>query len=432
MPYLESLPRISVVMPVHNGAATLDRALQSVVAQTFRDWELLAVDDASSDESANILRRWAAEDRRIRTFHLDENRGVSTARNVALQNARGSLVSYLDHDDEYCPDYLELVSRHRDKGDVLVCGYDFAYEDGPAGPRPESWDPGSVRQLLFAQPIVTPLGVAHRRELWQKAGGFNERVSGIEDWDFWKRMARAGAEFAFLPLKSGLYHVRADSISRMPRITRRQRETFLENWRAGRPIYEDGNHEPVSPQPNLECGNSLPLSAAIDHLLGQKQDAGSRVNFNERKAAPRQGQSGNDHASTVPVPHSKGRQSGNEFSHSKRRVAFVSPHCILDFTNGAATATLDGLALLARSGFQCQAFCSSRMDSWEEVLVEEVLARRGVRYAVRNAQIGEFRSRMIFTTYEKIPVTLFNSASTRGGWINAEEIAAFLAACESS
>ena len=59
-----------------------------------------------------------------------------------------------------------------------------------------------------------------------------------------------------------------------------------------------------------------------------------------------------------------------------------------------------------------------------------MLARRGVRYAGRNAQIGEFRSRMIFTTYEDVPVTLFNSASTRGGWINAEEIAAFLAACE--
>ena len=101
-----------------------------------------------------------------------------------------------------------------------------------------------------------------------------------------------------------------------------------------------------------------------------------------------------------------------------RKIAFVSPHCVLDFTNGAATATLDGLALLARSGFACQAFCSSRMDAWEEVLVEEILARRGVRYLVRNAQIGAYRGRMIFTSHGPVPVTLFNSASTRGGWIN--------------
>ena len=113
-----------------------------------------------------------------------------------------------------------------------------------------------------------------------------------------------------------------------------------------------------------------------------------------------------------------------------RKVAFVSPHCVMDFTNGEATATLDALALLARSGFECQAFCSSRMDAWEEVLVEEVLAKRGVRYAVRNAQIGHYRGRMIFTSHGPVPVTLFNSASTRGGWIDREEIAAFFSGCE--
>ncbi len=113
-----------------------------------------------------------------------------------------------------------------------------------------------------------------------------------------------------------------------------------------------------------------------------------------------------------------------------RRIAFVSQHCVLDFTNGAATATLDGLSLLARSGFECQAFCNSRMDASEEVLVEEILAKRGLRYVVRNTHIGPYRGRMIFTSYEKIPVTLFNSASTRGGWINREEVAAFLTACE--
>ena len=113
-----------------------------------------------------------------------------------------------------------------------------------------------------------------------------------------------------------------------------------------------------------------------------------------------------------------------------RKIAFVSTHCVLDFTNGAATATLDGLTLLARSGFECNAFCRSHMDDCKEVLVEEVLAKRRVRYVVRNAQIGTYRARMNFTTHGKVPVTIFNSASTRGGWINAEESAAFLKGCE--
>ena len=89
-----------------------------------------------------------------------------------------------------------------------------------------------------------------------------------------------------------------------------------------------------------------------------------------------------------------------------------------------------GLALLAGRALTARHFAARAIDSWEEVLVEEVLARRGVRYESQRPSIRPFRGRMIFTTYEKIPVTLFNSASTRGGWINAEEIAAFLAACE--
>ena len=118
--------------------------------------------------------------------------------------------------------------------------------------------------------------------------------------------------------------------------------------------------------------------------------------------------------------------------HPNRKIAFVSPHCVIDFSNGAATATLAGLALLARSGFDCQAFCNSHMDAAEEVPVEAFLAQRTVRHVARNAKSGAYRGRMIFTTHETVPVTLFHSASTRGGWTNAAEVAAFLAPARSS
>ena len=266
------------------------------------------------------------------------------------------LVCYLDRDDEYFPDYLESVMRHRDKGDVLLFGYDFVYEDGAAGSRPLNWDPGRVRQFLFVQPIVTPLGVAHRRELWRKVGGFDELLSRDEDWDFWKRMAR-GAEFAFLPLQSGRYHVRAN-----------QRQS----------------HAPHQPAAAREVPGELAQRAA---------------NF-WRRSLP---------SSTLPLPARK----------AVRKIAFVSPHCLLDFTNGAATATLDGLALLARSGFQCQVFCGSR----HRRLGRGPRRRnpRAAKGAIRGPQRPNRRlqGRMIFTTHGQVPVTLFNSASTRGGWIDA-------------
>ena len=112
------------------------------------------------------------------------------------------------------------------------------------------------------------------------------------------------------------------------------------------------------------------------------------------------------------------------------RIAFVSPHCLLDFTNGAATATLDGLRMLGGLGFDCQVFCGSRLDAWDKVALEEVLARRGERYEVRDAQIGPFQGRMIVTSHGKLPVTVVKTAWASDGWLNREEIAAFLAACE--
>ena len=211
-----SQPLVSVILPVYNGAALLGRALDSVLHQTFAAWEVVAVDDGSTDGSYEALQRWAARDCRVRAIRLAENNGVGAARNVAIQNARGPLISYLDQDDEYYSDYLASAAQFRDKAGVLVFGYDFVYEDGPAGSRPASWDPRRVQEHLFVRNIAAPLGVAHRRELWQKVGGFNEAWCE-EDSDLWRRLARAGAEFAFLPLKSGRYHVRPDSASRVTR-----------------------------------------------------------------------------------------------------------------------------------------------------------------------------------------------------------------------
>ena len=112
------------------------------------------------------------------------------------------------------------------------------------------------------------------------------------------------------------------------------------------------------------------------------------------------------------------------------KIAFVSPNCVVDPTNGAALATLGGLEMLAGQGFECQAFCGTRFDAWEEVLVEESLVRQGLAYAVRNLRLGPHRGRLIFTRHGKVAVTLFSLASTRGACSSAEEARAFLTACE--
>jgi glycosyltransferase involved in cell wall biosynthesis len=280
-------PFISVIMPIHDGAFTLDRAMRSVAAQQFGDWEVVAVDDGSSDDTWKILQRWAAADCRIRTIRFEENRGMAAARNAAIEAARGEMLAFLDRDDEFYPHYLADLRHLGDRADVLIFGYDYVYEDGPAEGRLPAWNPAAVAGELFLQSIVMPLGLAHRREWWQKAGGFHE-TCWQPDWDYLKRLVRAGARLEFPPLKSGRYHVRLTGANRRPLATAGQQQRFVENWRQGRPMF------------------------------------GAKPLLRDRPKC--------------------------------RKLAFVSAHCAIDPTNGAATSTLDALELLAGSVREVCAF----------------------------------------------------------------------------
>jgi glycosyltransferase involved in cell wall biosynthesis len=190
------LPVVSVILPLFNAASTLKRAMRSVRRQTFFSWELVAVDCSSTDGSFDLVQQWRARDGRIRLARLEENRGLGAACNVALRHARGRFVSYLDQDDEYYPEHLAHVVQFGEQADALVSGYDLLYEDGPANGRPIAWDSAAARDDFFVTDIIAPLGVAHRRELWEKIGGFNELCCS-SDWDFWKRPV-AHRQFALL------------------------------------------------------------------------------------------------------------------------------------------------------------------------------------------------------------------------------------------
>jgi glycosyltransferase involved in cell wall biosynthesis len=223
-------------MPVYNGDQTVDRAVTSLQRQTFTDWELLAVDDGSTDASYERLRGWSEHDPRIRVLRTAANRGPSAARNEAIRHATAEMIAYLDCDDEFYPDYLEQVARLCDRADVLIFGYDYVI-DGEDLSQARTWDPTPRRQIFFEKNLSTPLGVAHRRGLWGRVGGFDESAWIQEDWDFWKRLARTGAEFLFVPLRSGLYRFREGSLSHSPWIAPDRRAAFEANWADGGTLY---------------------------------------------------------------------------------------------------------------------------------------------------------------------------------------------------
>jgi glycosyltransferase involved in cell wall biosynthesis len=393
--YQKGVPFISIVMPVHDGMATLERAIGSVIAQTFVEWELLAVDDASTDGSRELLQSWAVKDARVKPIHQQETGGPSAARNVALKNARGEFITYLDSDDEYYADYLEQVARRQGKGDVLVFGYDFVQDDIlslaeeqtaymqdqalntgcsqistlqtksvslPTKGQVSPWNPTRVWRNFFVKNVVTVLGVAHRLSLLERVGGFNEMLWLEEDWDLWKRFARAGAKFAFLPRKSGRYHVHAGSLSRVPRLTQRQRASVEANWLSNEPIF--------------------------------------------------------------------GLRFAKARARAIHKIAFVSPHCVLDFTSGAAIASIQSLQLLDRLGFQCRAFCGSRLDV-PKITVAEMLAQQNSQDGQCGPIINTRQGPLLSCSYGEVPVAVYQTTPTPPGQLpNQQEVKGFYKAYE--
>ncbi|MBZ1348563.1 MAG: glycosyltransferase family 2 protein [Candidatus Nealsonbacteria bacterium] len=109
-------PRVSVIMPAYNGEKFIERAVRSVLIQTFQDFEIITIDDGSIDKTAEIIKRLQKEDSRIRLIELKENTGgPATPRTIACKEAKGEYIAFLDSDDLYYPEYLELKIKYLEK-----------------------------------------------------------------------------------------------------------------------------------------------------------------------------------------------------------------------------------------------------------------------------------------------------------------------------
>lgn len=100
-------PLISIIVPIYNAESTLNRCIDSIINQSFDDWELLLIDDGSKDQSGKICDEYATKDSRIKVFHK-ENGGVSSARNLGLDNALGKWITFIDSDDKIFDDIFSL------------------------------------------------------------------------------------------------------------------------------------------------------------------------------------------------------------------------------------------------------------------------------------------------------------------------------------
>ena len=114
-------PAISVIVPVYNTEKYLDECIQSILNQSFTNFELLLIDDGSTDRSGAICDQYAAKDERVRVFHK-ENGGVSSARNVGLDEAKGEWIAFVDSDDYLLSNALDLITDLENE-DFVICSY---------------------------------------------------------------------------------------------------------------------------------------------------------------------------------------------------------------------------------------------------------------------------------------------------------------------
>jgi glycosyltransferase involved in cell wall biosynthesis len=210
-------PAVSVIMPAYNVAPYIGEAIESVLAQTFTDFELLVVDDGSTDDTAAIAKRFADGDSRIRLLRQD-NRGLAAARNTALRHARAGALALLDSDDLWMPRFLEAQLAMLDArpdvdivtGNARTLG---SHEDGfPARPWPDPRPWPDLWTILGDELSVFIMSVLRRR-VYDTIGGFDEMLRTNEDFDFWLRAALAGFRFARNDEPLGCYRRRDDSLS---------------------------------------------------------------------------------------------------------------------------------------------------------------------------------------------------------------------------
>lgn len=195
---------VSIVMPAFNAERHIAESIQTVLEQTFVDWELIVVDDGSTDSTAEVVARYQADDPRIHLVRRD-NGGQAAARNTGIRHSSAPLVAFLDADDLWLPEKLErqLDILQQTNADLVYSdGYVF-YDDGSSERAdffaivPGAVDGPTMFRLLYAGNRIATLSVVVQRQALERVGFFVEsrRFQNCEDYDLWLRLAHAGCNF---------------------------------------------------------------------------------------------------------------------------------------------------------------------------------------------------------------------------------------------
>jgi glycosyltransferase involved in cell wall biosynthesis len=225
---------VTVILAVHNGAASIDAAVESIVAQSYRDWDLLVIDDASTDATPAKVDAWSLRDPRVSVVHNDRNLGLAASLNLAWRRARGELIARMDADDMSLPERLvtqvEFLRSHPEI-DVVGTGAYLLEDDGrPRGISLRAADHEQLIAKMYKEvPFIHP-SVMMRRRFLEALDGYDPRLRRGQDYDLWSRGHR---RFRYANLSRPLikYRVRGRPTFRA---------IFYATWVVARAVLRDG------------------------------------------------------------------------------------------------------------------------------------------------------------------------------------------------
>jgi glycosyltransferase involved in cell wall biosynthesis len=229
------MPRFAVVIPTYNRANALHKTLSSVLAQTFMDFEVIVVDDGSTDNTKAVVEEF--HDPRVKYLFIENSGGPATPRNIGMQAATAEWISFLDSDDLWYPEKLETISQSiAENSDVDAIGNNEVIRDPASGKvtilRYGPVTPDFYRTLLVEGNRCSTSAMTVRKSLIEEHGlrfDTSRDFVIVEDYDFWMRLALHGARFRFLDVALGEYVLGDGNISANIEKSRRNWLRLLEN-----------------------------------------------------------------------------------------------------------------------------------------------------------------------------------------------------------
>jgi len=208
-------PYVSVVIPTYNHAKLLKKALNSVIAQTFQNWEAVVVNNFSTDDTIEVVNSFA--DQRIKLFNFSNNGVIAASRNHGLKVATGDFIAFLDSDDVWYPNKLQKCSELALTGDEFICHGEL-WINSDLTQRTVMYGPASnatYNRLLYKGNCISTSTTFIAKPLIDSVQGFDENpeIVTTEDYDLWLRLAAKNPQTSFIPEVLGEFHRLANSAS---------------------------------------------------------------------------------------------------------------------------------------------------------------------------------------------------------------------------